>query len=430
MRDHLLLGYLLVPLIQKWRLLLVYKTLFFLDPLFVLKRILLPSRSRSCSSTPLVVGAATMAPVASAGLPRIIVYYQTHHHRRDGPLGGQPISILPLIERRPAIRLTHLNLAALHINQKPDPSQIITLNDHVPSHPSFDTLWREVAALQAAGVKVLGMLGGAARGTFCKDTLDSDDDAVFERYYRALRDVVRHRRLDGLDLDVEEPMTLAGIVRLIDRLRVDFGKDFLITLAPVAPALLDVRRNLSGFDYEALEVMRGRDIAWYNCQFYCGWGDCSNPILYEMMLMKGWAPEKVVVGLVTNPANGSGFIPFDVLATVLPLMVGQHHRRFGGVMGWEYFNSLPGGRERPWEWAEWMTRMLGPERTMAPDVIVPVGKVEAPAAVSSTTPEEGQVLAKEDVEVVELAEGREGEKGREAPLPEEFEYHSDGIVDE
>lgn len=267
------------------------------------------------------------------------------------------------------------------------------------------------------------MLGGAARGTFCKETLDSDDEAVFERYYGALRDMVRQRRLDGLDLDVEEPMSLGGIVRLIDRLREDFGKAFLITMAPVAPALLDVRRNLSGFDYEALEVMRGRDIAWYNCQFYCGWGDCSNPILYEMMLMKGWAPEKVVVGLVTNPANGSGFIPFDILATVLPLMVGQHNRRFGGVMGWEYFNSLPGGRDRPWEWAEWMTRVLGPEQTMAPEVVMPVGRVEVP--VSSAAVEQKT----KDAEVVELAEGGEADKEKEAPLPEDFDYHSDGIME-
>lgn len=115
------------------------------------------------------------------------------------------------------------------------------------------------------------MLGGAAKGAFAKETLDSDDDAVFERYYGAVRDMVRERQLDGLDLDVEEPFSLGGVVKLIDRLRADFGKDFVITLAPVAPALLDARRNLSGFDYEALEVMRGRDIAFYNCQF------CKSP---------------------------------------------------------------------------------------------------------------------------------------------------------
>ncbi|KUI71641.1 Chitinase 1 [Cytospora mali] len=336
-------------------------------------------------------------------LPRIITYYQTHHDQED----GTPISVLPLLTQ-PGIRLTHLILAAIHING--DPSQI-TLNDHPPDHPRFQTLWAELRVLQASGVKVLGMLGGAARGTFSAGRLDAPDGATFESYYRPLRDVVRERGLDGLDLDVEEEMSLGGAVRLVDRLRADFGRAFLITFAPVAAALLDFRRNLSGFDYEALEVMRGREIAWYNCQFYCGWGDCSNPIMYEMLLMKGWPPEKVVVGLVTNPHNGSGFIPFDVLATVIPLMVGQH-ARFGGVMGWEYFNSLPGGREEPWEWARWMTAMLRGDRTMAPEVVMPVGKVEIP---------------------VEAAPGGEGEadpddgKGEAAPLPGAFEYYSDGL---
>lgn len=132
--------------------------------------------------------------------------------------------------------------------------------------------------------------------------------------------------------------------------------------------------------------------------------------------MKGWAPEKVVVGLVTTPANGSGFIPFDILATVIPLMVGQHHSRFGGVMGWEYFNSLPGGRERPWEWAAWMTGILKTERTMAPEVIMPVGRVEAPPV--------------KEEETIGVNADEDDDKGKEAPLPGEFEYHSDGILEE
>lgn len=133
--------------------------------------------------------------------------------------------------------------------------------------------------------------------------------------------------------------------------------------------------------------------------------------MYEMLLMKGWAPEKVVVGLVTNPDNGGGFIPFDILASVIPLMVGQH-ARFGGVMGWEYFNSLPGGRDRPWEWAQWMTRVLRGDRAMAPEVVMPVGKVDGAPI--------------EEDKVADFDDG----KGKEAPLPAAFEYYSDGSVDE
>lgn len=149
----------------------------------------------------------------------------------------------------------------------------------------------------------------------------------------------------------------------------------------------------------------------------CGWGDCSNPIMYEMLLMKGWAPEKVVVGLVTNPDNGGGFIPFDILASVIPLMLGQH-ARFGGVMGWEYFNSLPGGRDRPWEWAQWMTRALRGDRATAPDVVMPVGKVEAPGPADGAPGGDDGVADPDE------------DRGKEAPLPAAFEYYSDGLVDE
>ncbi|KAL2179085.1 glycoside hydrolase family 18 protein [Thermothelomyces heterothallicus CBS 202.75] len=342
-------------------------------------------------------------------LPRVITYYQTHHTP-----SGKPISVLPLLQQ-PGIGITHVILAAIHINE--DPAGL-TLNDHPPSDPRFTTLWAEMRVLQASGVKVLGMLGGAAPGTYARLDLNSngngnggDDDGAFEAYYRPLAELIRERGLDGLDLDVEEPMSLGGIVRLIDRLRADFGPDFLITLAPVASALLDPLRNLSGFDYEALEVLRGRDIAWYNAQFYCGWGDCSNPVMYEMLLAKGWPPDKIVVGLLTNPDNGSGWVPWNLLSGVLPLLAGRHPR-FGGVMGWEYFNSLPGGKERPWEWAQVMTALVKGRRAV--QGLEGLQGSEKPAEEKKTS------------EVSPEADPDEEQPGEAPPVPAEFEYHSDG----
>ncbi|KAL2119271.1 hypothetical protein VTJ04DRAFT_6231 [Mycothermus thermophilus] len=342
-----------------------------------------------------------MPPLPHPPLPRLITYYQTHHTP-----SGDFISILPLL-RHPGIHITHVILAAIHINE--DPSGL-TLNDHPPSHPRFTQLWAELRVLQASGVKVLGMLGGAAKGSY--ERLDGDDLDRFERYYGPLAQMVRDYGLDGLDLDVEEPMSLAGIIRLIDRLRSDFGPEFIITLAPVASALLSAKHNLSGFDYEALEVMRGKEIAWYNAQFYCGWGDCSNPAMYEMVLAKGWPPEKVVVGMVTNPKNGAGWVPWNVLGTVVPVLVGRNPR-FGGVMGWEYFNSLPGGEERPWEWAQAMSALLRGLRT-----VPGVGEKDAaPATTTEPTKEASKPID---------ADPDAGEKEDTAPVPGEFEYHSDG----
>ncbi|KAI9898590.1 hypothetical protein N3K66_006950 [Trichothecium roseum] len=335
-------------------------------------------------------------PPTAKPLPRLVTYYQTHHFDSEG---HRHISILPLINQ-PGIAITHLVLAAIHINEDP---MAITLNDHHPSHKRFHKLWHEVATLQAAGVKVMGMLGGAAKGSYGR--LDGSDEQ-FERYYWPVRDMIRKRGLDGLDLDVEEEMSLGGVIRLIDRLRADFGPGFIITLAPVATALLDVTKNLSGFDYEALEVMRGKDIAWYNTQFYCGWGDCSTPFMYDLIASRGWPPEKVVVGLVTNPANGNGFVPWQPLGAVLTVLRGRYGN-FGGVMGWEYFNSLPGGTERPWLWAKEMTKLL-----------------------RGSLFEDEQRQAEEARNAWKKSElDPDGSPGGTPPVPGHFEYHSDGVVE-
>ncbi|CZT22428.1 related to chitinase [Ramularia collo-cygni] len=282
-------------------------------------------------------------PARSASTPgRVIVYHQTHHQPNNGP----PVSLLPLLANQTGV--THVIIAAIHLNEPGD--NIITLNDHPPNHEKFNTLWAEVAWLQASGVKCLGMLGGFAKGSY--ERLDGDDIARFESYYAPLRDMIQTHHLDGLDLDIEEPTSLPGTIRLIDRLRADFGPQFLITLAPVASGLLPGQPHLSGpaFEYRMLEQLRGHEIAWYNAQFYCGWGDAGTTAWYDAIISVGWKPEKVVMGLMTNPANGPGHVEWPRQQGVL-LALRSKYPTFGGVMGWEYFNALPGGDARPWEWA-------------------------------------------------------------------------------
>lgn len=290
--------------------------------------------------------------------PRVILYHQTHH----GPNNGPPVSLLPLITQQTGV--THVIVAAIHLNEGPGN---ITLNDNPPDHEKFNTLWGEVAWLQASGVKILGMLGGAAKGSYAR--LDGDDVARFEAYYVPLRDMVRKHRLDGLDLDIEEDISIPGTVRLIDRLKADFGNDFLITLAPVASALLPNQPHLSGpLVYSLLEQMRGDKIAWYNAQFYNGWGDASSSAWYDAIIGLGWDPNKVVIGLLTNPSLGGGHVERTKCEGVLRTLR-QRYPTFGGVMGWEYFNALPGGTARPWEWAAAMSRTI---RTPLPGPPIPV----------------------------------------------------------
>src|SRR5438034_426982 len=184
--------------------------------------------------------------------PRVICYCQTYFPNN----GSHYVSMLPLLTRNCGV--SHIILAAIHLNGSPGN---ITLNDDSPYDPRYAPLWAEVHVMQTMGVKVLGMLGGAAQGSFerlDRHRLDSED------YYAPLRDMIRSHGLDGLDLDVEENMSLEGVIWLIDRLKADFGEHFIITLAPVATALVQGLPHLSGFSYKALEAERGPKIAWYN----------------------------------------------------------------------------------------------------------------------------------------------------------------------
>lgn len=195
-------------------------------------------------------------------VPRLVIYFQTTHDSAT----GEPISMLPLITEL-NIALTHLIVCSFHINVGSE----IHLNDYPPYYPLFSTLWNETLVMKEAGVKVMGMIGGAAPGSFDSTTLDSSDEATFEHYYGQLRDVIVQYGLQGMDLDVEQYMSQTGITRLVSRLHADFGDDFIITLAPVASALTN-QGNLSGFDYGTLETearsATGQDmIDFYNAQF-------------------------------------------------------------------------------------------------------------------------------------------------------------------
>jgi len=234
---------------------------------------------------------------------------------------GKFVSLLPLLQTR----VTHVILAAIHLNSRTD----ISLNDDPYNAAKNKPIWEEIRILQHNGVKVLGMLGGAHQGSF---TALDGDAASFEAYYKLLHHMVRWTGLDGLDLDVEEAMSLPSIIRLIDRLKLDFGRDFLITLAPVATAMRG-QQNLSGFDYEALEKAFSNNVAWYNTQFYCGWGCMRSTEDFEKIARRGcWPYGKIVVGLVTNPGNCAGWVEDEPLKQTLLAL--KKNPVFGGVMGW------------------------------------------------------------------------------------------------
>jgi hypothetical protein len=95
---------------------------------------------------------------------RLVVYVQTFKQN------NKPVSLLPLLDEKTGV--THVILASLHINDGPGN---IVLNDAPLNSTYFGDLWDEVKTLQQNGIKVMGLLGGAAQGSYQRLS-GSDDD--------------------------------------------------------------------------------------------------------------------------------------------------------------------------------------------------------------------------------------------------------------
>jgi chitinase len=165
-------------------------------------------------------------------------------------------------------------------------------------------------------------------------------------------------RLDGIDLDVELTTETADeIEQLIKRLRSDFGRDFIITLTPVASALSG-GSNISGFSYQSVEANCGADIDWYNVQFYSGFGSMSDRTDYDN-IVKNFPldPSRLVALTLANKADGQGWVKLKIIKSTMRQLLKTYGNSFGGIGAWEYFNSKP-DTDEPWTWAAVMKLVM------------------------------------------------------------------------
>ncbi|QMW26591.1 hypothetical protein G4B84_001836 [Aspergillus flavus NRRL3357] len=251
---------------------------------------------------------------------KIVIYYQTMTVPLKDPAVAYVIESWLQMET-----LTHLIVGCFHLGR----NGYLHLNNHTPDHESFTDFF-----------------------------IVLDEDESFQECYKTLYDMLVKYKFDGIDLDIEEPISQNGINRLVDRLRADFGPNFIITLAPVATALQG-KAHLSGFDYLRFEGERGDKINFYNTQFYNGWGSLETTKDYDAIMAMGFPPSRVLPTLLTHRNNGTaGFIEFDKLRPVL-IELRLRYPYLGGVAGWEYFNSDPGGQEMPYQWSVLVARALG-----------------------------------------------------------------------
>jgi hypothetical protein len=205
----------------------------------------------------------------------------------------------------------------------------------------------------------------------------------FHAYYDPLLAILHAHNIQGLDIDIEESVPISMPLRLLRQLHTDLGSDFILTMAPVASALLKNGSGLHGFpqhdmDDQATEPTRpnGKLVNWYNAQFYNGWGDASSTDMYDRIISEGgWSPDRIVMGVLTNPGDGgSGFVQLPTLKSVVGSL-GAKHATFGCAVGWEYWAAGTGdGIAEPWMWV----KALG-------DVIATFASMQHADATSTTT---------------------------------------------
>jgi hypothetical protein len=249
---------------------------------------------------------------------------------------------------------TDINLSAFHLGHMSD-GTLIHLNKLPPDDATFNTAWQQLGQLQSMGVSVHMMLGGAAQGSY--SSLFGD----FNTFYPVLKQTIQNHKLNGVDLDVEESVSLSNIEMLINQLRSDFGSGFQITLAPVATDV-EGGGGLSGFDYGQLFHDLGSQINWFNVQYYSGFGSLSSTSDYDNAVSHGFPPNKLVAGMLGSANDGGGFVDVNTVANTVKQLVAEHPD-FGGVDCWQYFDAMPGGQANPQQWSSLMTQAMATSST-------------------------------------------------------------------
>ncbi|CAM6089176.1 unnamed protein product [Calypogeia fissa] len=160
-------------------------------------------------------------------------------------------------------------------------------------------------------------------------------------------------RTVGRDAETTEQME-----KLINRLRSDFGKQFIITLAPVASDLMPAALGLSFINYTQLFEDERRNISWFNVQFYSGFGSLASTPDFQAIVNNSFPADVIVGGMLANPSDGGGFVDIGTLNMTVQSLVKQFPN-FGGVAAFEYFKALPGGTPRPAEWGTYFGKVMG-----------------------------------------------------------------------
>ena len=234
-------------------------------------------------------------------------------------------------------------ISSIHFDKNKQGKQNIYLNDNLPSDPKFDTMWMETKEIYDQGKLILLMVGGAG-GAYSE--LFSD----FDTYYSLLRDLLnKQTHIGGIDLDIEEEVSMENVKMLIRRLNDDFGKDFIITMAPIAKSMITDDSGMGLFKYKDLvKSEEGKRINWFHVQSYVSFSKET----FDEIIKNKWEPGQIVMGMMSGQFTKDTFK--DALQEVKLCL--ETYPRMGGVFVWEYFDSPPDEND-PSQWCRLMAEI-------------------------------------------------------------------------
>jgi hypothetical protein len=255
-------------------------------------------------------------------MSRIIYYYQTF-------CGLEKI----LIKNTP---VTHIHVSSVHFGLDKTLEPYIHLNNESPYSDTFNHVWDDVERADKLGINIVLMIGGAGGGYF---SLFSN----FDLYYDLLYHLIKNKPcIKGVDLDIEEGVSLENVQKLINKIVSDFGEEFIISMAPVEGSLQHDDSGMGGFCYKTLlKSDEGKHINYLNAQCYIDYSLGA----YDDIINNDYNSEMIVMGTI-NPSI------MDVVKEVNT----KYKKSFGGVFLWEYMFAEPDG----YIWAQDVKDIINP----------------------------------------------------------------------
>jgi len=255
-------------------------------------------------------------------MKHIILYYQTFYTQDNTLISLDPI----LYDNTP---VSHIHVSSIHFGIDNNEEPYIHLNNKSPYHMYFDPVWKTIEKASSKNINIILMIGGAGGGY---SSLFSN----FDMYYDLLYNFLKNKPfISGIDLDIEEQCDLDNIKKLIRKIINDFGKDYIITTAPLASSLSENIPGMGGFCYkDLLNSPEGSYIKYINCQAY----DNYSLSTFDSIIHNGYSPNQIIMGMLSG----------QQYSRELKKIVNKYKDTFGGVFTWEYYNAIP----NPQDWVK------------------------------------------------------------------------------